>query len=114
MNEARGKDHDLIHVALAPYRLLCMGVSGAFGDSRHNLDNGMPFYVHYGLELLKWVLNKNLAIRAVALSAIFILSGGCHLVESVFGASLVPLLLFLAAIDHVIKRRNRNTKSKTL
>jgi Hint module len=105
-------DHQLVHMALSPYRLLCNGVSHTFCETRIYMDNGMPHYAHYGMQLLNWLLSSHWIITQwIGLSMIVLVTGTFQLLEMVFGASLTPLFVLLVATMY---HRNKTSKSTVI
>lgn len=103
-------DHQLIHMALSPYRLLCSGVSRTFCDTRFYMDNGMPHYAHFGMQLLNWLLGSHWIITQwIGLSVIILVAGAFQLLELTVGASLAPLMVLLVA---AIYHRHKTSKKK--
>jgi len=111
-------DHEIIHFALSPYRLLCQGVSSHFcADQSYSNEDGMPYYAHYGLELLAWIFDSSdnivgSSLRVVAFAIAFSLLGVCRLLEASLGAALAPLILSLAASARRFLPRRRTGECK--
>lgn len=106
-------DHSLIHMSLSPYRMLCSGVSARFCDTDNNGEDGMPHYVRYGLNLLHWVSDSGIAVQFVAWPAIVAVSGSFWLLELLFGASMAPLMVLLAAVAYSAQKKTK-AKAKSL
>ena len=107
-------DHDVIHLSLSPYRLICQGVSARFCDLSYSTEDGMPYYVHYGLELLGWVFGSQSStpmsiLQALALAVVFMFTGACRVLELTFGAAFAPLAV-LVVVSTYVSIGNQRTK----
>ncbi|CAB9528671.1 expressed unknown protein [Seminavis robusta] len=89
-------------------------VSGAFCDTKYYLSDGMPFYAHYGLELLHFLMKSNVVVRTLGMSTIFFLTGTSQVLENLFGASMAPLLVFLAISGYISHTNSKKSKAKAL
>lgn len=123
-------DHDIIHFSLAPYRLLCYGISTKFCRQSFYHDNGMPVYVHYGLQLLSFLFDRThdsdssqqessigwlmmIALRWIVFMVVFGFLGIFRTLEVFFGASNAPLVLLVLAIKLFSYNRNHSRKTPT-
>ena len=103
-------DHQLIHMALSPLRLLCNGVSDTFCQAHFYNEDGMPFYAHYGLLLLNWLASNSnnnfwmIMAKCIAWAVVLVLTGACQLVEMTLGgAAVAPLVLFGTATVYLAR-----------
>eukprot|EP00797_Seminavis_robusta_P003747 Sro123_g059410.2 (399) ;mRNA; f:10460-11656 len=94
--------HDFVHVALSPFRLLCTSslVAAHLICNSYN-DHGLPFYVSFGITLIRWANEQCLLLQVLVLSLVFVLCGAFALVEQIFqgraivaSAALACSLLF--------------------
>jgi len=105
-------DHDIIHLSLSPYRMICAGITAKFCDADFlHTEDGMPIYAHYGLTFLQWLADSNVVVQAIGWPMVLLLAGACHVIESMFGASLAPLVLFLAAVYYRFYSNSDTQKS---
>jgi len=89
--------HAYTHLGLAPFRLLCQGVSSSFGTS-FNEETGMPFYAHMSVSLTQWALHQqHFVVQALVFAVIVLLTGACWVVEATLGATWGPTILVLVA-----------------
>ncbi|CAB9502526.1 expressed unknown protein [Seminavis robusta] len=101
----------MVHLTLAPYRLVCFGVSSSFCRSSFSNEDGMPYYAYYGLELLRIVNGiQNVVLRSVGLAMIMGVTGAFRAAEVMFGASLAPLVI---GILFFVSYRKKNQQNKT-
>lgn len=113
-------DHSLIHMTLSPYRMVCAGISQHFCKPESYNDDGMPYYVEYGLGLLHWMNNSNddsgssSILKALVFAAVIGLNGACWSLELLFGASLAPLMVFIATVAYISQLNNKKNKAKVL
>ena len=103
-------DHDLIQIALSPYRMLCKGVSSTYCDIRNYNEDGMPYYVQHGLEILRWVLSGNIVTQVVGFAVVLLFLGCCQLAELLFGA-YAPLVACLVVTFGASKLKTKKTKT---
>lgn len=86
--------HDLIHTALSPFRMLCMGMIPTIGHpSNNHSDNGMPYYAYYGMMFLEWIMNQNIVVQTILLSSVLLVTGSFMIVENTFGPTMAPLIM---------------------
>lgn len=102
--------HDYIHMGLSPMRLLCMGVSYQYCNTEN--EDGMPFYITLSVQANRWINEQHMAIQAVLLSSIILLTGISMTLENVFGPSLAPLAVLSLVTAFLAKRRKKETKQK--
>ena len=77
--------HDWVHFYVTPYRLFCLGVSPQHCDMEYSNEDGMPYYVEYGLKMLSWTFE----------------SGGSF-AQGVFLVVTIPLILAFLALEKVM------------
>jgi Leucine-rich repeat (LRR) protein len=65
--------HGLIHIAVAPFRLFC-GLLFPWERVGNNAD-GMPYYVAFGLTLLRWVESQHWFVQNIAMALILVIAG---------------------------------------
>ena len=107
-----------VHWMLAPFRLLCMGVSPSICNASLD-EHGIPHYISFGMALHKLVQKQNSFVQMIFFGIVTMLCGICLLIETVFGASVGPITFLFLTITGVIvwkmaKNGYRgNTKLKT-
>jgi hypothetical protein len=110
--------HTLVHIALSPYRLACNGVSAQLCNERFSNEDGMPYYVDFGLGLLRWAMQLNAFAKGLVLAAIVAVTGSFFVLESLCGPTTAPLALFACAGIYGIAKKNgisfRPNKVKTV
>lgn len=104
-------DQYLLQLSLSPFRMLCQGVSSKFCDTSSYNEDGMPYYVQYGLEILRWVLGGNFVTRAVGFAIVLLFLGFCQLAEGIFGSYYAPLAAFLLVTFGASTLKTRKAKS---
>lgn len=108
-------NHGLIHVTLSPYRMFCSGVASRFCETDYNNDNGMPLYVQFGLNLLRFVSDSSIFVQAVAWPIILGVTGSFWAVELLCGPAIAPLVVLLAALAYTsLQKQNNKAKGKSL
>ena len=110
-NKSYISHQQLAQLAFSPYRMLCKGISSKFCETSSYNEDGMPYYVQYGLEILRWVLHGNFVKRMVGITVVVLFLGCCQLAEGIFGA-YAPLVAFLFATFGASKLKTK--KAKTL
>ena len=107
--------HDYVHLGLAPFRLVCQGVSKSFCDSYD--DYGMPHYVRFAVDLNEFADSQNPFIQCFILLVVVALCSMCSVLENVFGASWAPLVLVLGGAAYATIKTSgvivRAKKAKT-
>ena len=108
--------HEFVHMMMSPFRMMCMGVSSELCQSYN--ENGMPFFVGYGLQFAEWADTLPVFVQAVLLTAFLFIARGFMLFEAVFGASYGPMMmagaLGTAALLKVSNVRVRANKVKSV
>lgn len=107
-------DHALVHMALSPYRMVCSGISASFCGTNTYDEDGMPYFVHYGLRFLRWMKSCSAIVQATTLAALVVSAGSLFAWEMIFGASMGPLMVFLAAVAYTTYQKKNKTKVKQL
>jgi hypothetical protein len=104
--------HNLIHVALSPFRMFCMGVSSKMCQIYD--EQGMPFYVSYGLRFASKADKLPFPLQVVLLLTLLLLFGVFQVMENVVGATWAPLFILLITGLSVLFqcRTRRQTSSK--
>jgi len=105
-------DHNLIHMTLSSYRMVCSGISASFCDTNTYGEDGMPHFVQYGLRFLHWIKSCNVMVQAIASAALVVPAGFTFAWEMLFGASMGPLMAFVAAVAYTTYRKNNKSKAK--
>lgn len=103
--------HQMIHIGLSPYRLVCNGLSPWFCSESFNNADGMPYFVEFGLALYQWALLEGgnaFFVRGLVLSSILMVTGTFYVFETLFGKWA---LLVLAAMCYYCTKKSR---TKTL
>jgi len=93
--------HGFIHMVLSPLRMACLGISPDLCSNDHiNEESGYPPYVGLGLYLADFMDQRlPLILQLAVLFLAVCVFGPLYLIESSFGAALVPgLIVGLAAI----------------
>jgi hypothetical protein len=99
--------HNMAHIGLSPYRLVCSGISAKLCSESFSNADGMPYFVQFGLDLLSWALGLNAVVKAFALTIILGVTGAFFAAETLFGASTAPLAIFtLAGMYALVKKNN--------
>lgn len=95
---------DMIHMALSPFRMFCMGVSSRLGNTY--TEEGIPLYAAYGMDLAKWADSQNIVIQFVMFLAAFAVAGASMIVENTFGPSMAPFAMAAGAGAYALMNKN--------
>jgi len=98
-------ENQFIHIYLAPFRLLCLGVSTIFGN--YHTENGLSWFVELGIFFSKFY-NSNIFVYNVVLPLAVLLWFPIYAFESVVGASYAPLVLLIIVVTSLTIRRRTN------
>lgn len=104
--------HDMAHLVLSPFRLLCMGVSPRFCDTTSK--DGTPGYGTAMMALKEWVQKQNIFVEAVVTTFMFLLASVSYLLETLFGGAYAPMVVGTLMAVVMMGRRfrlSRGTKS---
>jgi hypothetical protein len=83
------------HMALAPFRLWCMGISS---NMCTNYDqDGMPHYISFLLWSHEWAGRQNVDIRSLFLALVLWVTGFCTILENLFGAAWTPIVILASS-----------------
>ena len=103
---------NFIHIALSPFRMICMGVSSNVCQIYD--DEGMPFYVSYGLRFASKADKIPFPLQVLLLLTLLLFFGVFQVMENVVGATWAPLILLLTGLAILFQRRMRRPPSATL
>ena len=90
-------------MGLAPFRMLCMGVSSTFCGIKNN--DGMAFWVDWGMKLASFADKQSLFVQIIMLAVILIISVPVYALEVVFGAAYAPLFIMTGVIGFTWLKR---------
>ena len=105
--------HDLIHLALSPFRIMCMGVSKQLCQSLG--DDGMPRYVSRGIQLAKWLdsMNLNIILQIFLLTLVVSISSCFMFLEAqIAGFGILFAILgvyFLLRIEREVSLKQKGS-----
>lgn len=92
--------HNLIHLALSPFRMVCMGLSSNL--CQMNEKDGMPSMVYWGIQVAQWLdgLDLNLAVQVFLLGIFVSIFGGFAFVEAAVRSaySYGPVAMVIAGL----------------
>ncbi|CAB9496074.1 expressed unknown protein [Seminavis robusta] len=95
--------HDGIHMALAPFRMLCMSTSSSFC---HDYDkNGMPKHVAWGIRVLQWfdALDLPIVVQIVLLGSAWLFFGFFMVVEALLiGSIYTPIVALVSLLGLIV------------
>ncbi|CAB9526116.1 Warthog protein [Seminavis robusta] len=104
--------HEFIHMMLSPLRMACMGVAPSLCSNAHiDEQSGYHPFVGLGIRLANLVDHKlNIVLQAVLFCMAVCVVYPLYLVESIFGAALVPgVIAGLAVVVAAVKWWKPNT-----
>ena len=97
-------EHMLSHLWMAPFRMLCMGVSSKFCVEHPRSEEGILDWLLTGQALAKWANNQSMIFQVPIGVLTFVALVGAFAAETVFGAAFAPLAL-LAVVALAVRRR---------
>ena len=106
-------EHMLSHLWMAPFRMLCMGVSSKFCVEHPHSEEGILEWLLTGQSLAKWANSQHMILQVPVGILTFVALIGAFAVETIFGAAFAPLALLAAAALVMRRRRLASTSSTT-
>ena len=100
-----------VHFTLSPMRVVCMGIVDA--PCRMTNEEGIPLYIRWGMDLIHMITEGSYAASAFLLAALPLLLVFVAF-ESLVGASIAPLVVFVAAMGAKLAHSLAFKKVKTV
>lgn len=94
---------DAVHLALSPFRVLCMGVSSSLCQASN--EEGIPHYVASGMQFVRWADNTQpLWIQILSITLALVFFGISIFLESTVGASMAPSVILVTGLIYAISK----------
>lgn len=103
---------DLVHLTLAPMRVVCMGITDA--PCRLTNEEGIPLYIRWGIDVIQMATEGSIFASVFLFVIMFPLFLAFAVVEALFGASNAPLALFAAGVVIKLFKSGSNKKAKAV
>lgn len=101
----------MIHWYMAPYRMLCMGVSPNYCSNSNLNEEGILNWLLFGRDWASYADEQNLFVRVVIMGVpVYLVFSLLNLVEVVFGPSLAPFFCLVAALICFRRRPSKNAQ----
>lgn len=94
----------IVHVALSPYRMYCMGLTSNRCQSYN--ENGLPHYVAFGLKVADWGNAQHVLVQLFGLMAFFVILSPFVVVEDLAGPEYGPTMLLVIILTFILYKRS--------